>query len=293
MLHFQPSLSRTRGGKSYHHHENESFTPDHDLIDNPGMGHAEGSIRFTGVRKEFTGVDGTAACAVSDFDLAVDRGETVCLIGPSGCGKTTTLRLVNRLIEPTAGTITVGGRDVREQDPIALRRGIGYVIQSGGLFPHMTVERNIGVLGEVEGWSPEKTQQRVATLLDWVNLPAAEFAKRRPAELSGGQRQRVGVARALALDPAYLLMDEPFGALDPITRDQLHDEFRALEARVKKTILLVTHDMREAFKLGDRIVLMDGGKIVQAGTPEEFRTRPASPFVETFLRSHLGSGNAG
>ena len=257
------------------------------------MGNDTGVIRFQDVSKEFTGSDGTTTCAVRDFGLCVGQGETVCLIGPSGCGKTTTLRLVNRLIEPTGGTITVGGANVREQDPIALRRGIGYVIQSGGLFPHMTVERNIGLLCEAEGWPPDKIRQRVETLLDLVNLPAAEFARRRPSELSGGQRQRVGVARALVLDPAYVLMDEPFAALDPITRDQLHEEFLALEAQVKKTILLVTHDIREAFKLGDRIVLMDRGKIVQAGSPEEFRSRPASAFVESFLRSHLDADHAG
>jgi osmoprotectant transport system ATP-binding protein len=204
------------------------------------------------------------------------------------------MRLVNRLIDPTSGTITVDGRDIREQDPIDLRRRIGYVIQSGGLFPHMTVARNVGLLCEVEGWAPDRTQRRVDELLDLVNLPPSEFASRRPDELSGGQRQRVGVARALALDPVIILMDEPFGALDPITRDQLHDEFTSLKATVRKTIILVTHDMREAFKLGDRIALMDRGEIVQIGSAADFRARPASPFVETFLRSHLGeTGNAG
>jgi len=251
-------------------------------------------IRFTNVTKEFRDPGGGAIVAVRDLSLTVVQGETVCLIGPSGCGKTTTMRLVNRLIEPSRGTITVDDGDIREQDPIALRRSIGYVIQSGGLFPHLTVARNVGLLCEVEGWAADRTEQRVAELLELVNLPAAEFAARRPGELSGGQRQRVGVARALALDPAIILMDEPFGALDPITRDQLHDEFAALEARVKKTILLVTHDMREAFKLGDRIALMDRGEIVQIGSAADFRTRPASPFVETFLRSHLGeTGHAG
>ncbi|NIM61051.1 MAG: ATP-binding cassette domain-containing protein [Acidobacteria bacterium] len=231
--------------------------------------------------------------AVRELSLVVETGETVCLIGPSGCGKTTTMKLVNRLIEPTSGTVRVDGRDVREQDPIALRRGIGYVIQSGGLFPHMTVERNVGLLCEVEGWEPESVHRRVDQLLELVNLAPAEFRGRRPGELSGGQRQRVGVARALALDPSIVLMDEPFGALDPITRDQLHDEFTALKATVRKTIVLVTHDMREAFKLGDRIALMERGELVQIGTPAELRERPASPFVETFLRSHLGGADAG
>ena len=251
-------------------------------------------IRFENVTKEYDGPDRGAVVAVRDLSLEVAAGETVCLIGPSGCGKTTTMKLVNRLIEPTGGTITVDGRDIREQDPIELRRRIGYVIQSGGLFPHMTVARNIGLLCEVEGWEPDRTSRRVDELLELVNLPPSEFATCRPAALSGGQRQRVGVARALALDPAIILMDEPFGALDPITRDQLHDEFAALKAAVKKTIILVTHDMREAFKLGDRIVLMDRGEIVQIGSAAEFRARPASPFVETFLRSHLGgTGDAG
>jgi len=239
-------------------------------------------IGFQRVSKEFNGT-----VAVRDLSLTVEAGETVCLIGPSGCGKTTTLRLVNRLIDTTRGTVTVDGKDVVDQDPIALRRRIGYVIQSGGLFPHMTVERNIGLLCEVEGWEPDRIRQRVVELLELVNLEPLEFAHRRPGELSGGQRQRVGVARALALDPSIVLMDEPFGALDPITRDQLHDEFVAIEARVRKTILLVTHDMREAFKLGDRIALMHHGEVVQFGGPSDFRERPASPFVESFLRGHV------
>ncbi len=246
------------------------------------------------VTKEFTGPDHGAIVAVRDLSLTIEAGETVCLIGPSGCGKTTTMKLVNRLIDPTRGMISVDGQDVRGLDPIELRRRIGYVIQSGGLFPHMTVARNVGLLCEVEGWEPDRTKRRVDELLELVNLPPSEFSARRPGELSGGQRQRVGVARALALDPAIILMDEPFGALDPITRDQLHDEFVALKAAVRKTIILVTHDMREAFKLSDRIALMDRGEIVQIGSAADFRARPASPFVETFLRSHLGgTGDAG
>ena len=251
-------------------------------------------ICFKNVTREFTTPGHGTVVAVRNLTLAVAAGETLCLIGPSGCGKTTTMKLVNRLIEPTGGTITVDDLDIREQDPIELRRRIGYVIQSGGLFPHMTVARNIGLLCEVEGWEPDRMERRVDELLELVNLPPSEFAARRPGELSGGQRQRVGVARSLALDPRIVLMDEPFGALDPITRDQLHDEFTALKAAVKKTIILVTHDMREAFKLGDRIALMDRGEIVQIGSAADFRARPASPFVETFLRSHLGgTGNAG
>jgi osmoprotectant transport system ATP-binding protein len=220
-------------------------------------------------------------------DLTVHDGETVSLIGTSGCGKTTTIKLINRLIEPTDGQILIDGVEVHERDPIALRRSLGYVIQSGGLFPHMTVARNVGLLCNLEGWPAARTTERVGELLELVNLPPADFSERYPRDLSGGQRQRVGVARALALDPPYILMDEPFGALDPITRDQIREEFVLLQERVDKTIVLVTHDMSEAFALADRVALMDGGRIVQVGTEEQFREAPASEFVEEFLSSHL------
>jgi osmoprotectant transport system ATP-binding protein len=180
--------------------------------------------------------------------------------------------------------VLVDGRDVREQDPIRLRRSIGYVIQKGGLFPHMTVARNVGLLCELEDWEPARVQARVAELLALVNLPIDTFGPRYPRELSGGQRQRVGVARALALDPPIILMDEPFGALDPISRSRIHDEFMELQRSVQKTIVIVTHDMAEAFKLADEVALMSEGKIVQRGTEADFRERPASAFVEEFLR---------
>ncbi|MGE3808084.1 MAG: ABC transporter ATP-binding protein [Gemmataceae bacterium] len=244
-------------------------------------------IELHDVRKVFRDPHGGEVAAVDGVDLNVREGETVCLIGPSGCGKTTTMKLVNRLLEPTGGKILVGGTDVTEQDVIRLRRRIGYVIQKGGLFPHMTVGRNVGLLCDLEGWERTRTQQRVDELLKLVNLPPEQYAHRYPNELSGGQRQRVGVARALSLDPDYILMDEPFGALDPITREQIHAEFQQLKATVHKTIIMVTHDMNEAFKLGDRIALMDKGKIVQLGGASDFRERPANEFVRRFLRNHI------
>lgn len=244
-------------------------------------------IELTGVTKVYATPDGPDVIALNQLDLAVRDGETISLIGRSGCGKTTTMKLINRLAEPTSGVVRIDGSDVRHWDIIRLRRRIGYVIQTGGLFPHLDVARNVGLLCELERWGRRRTRARAYELLEAVNLPPKEFAGRFPRDLSGGQRQRVGVARALALDPPYILMDEPFGALDPITRVQVHDEFLQLKARVRKTIVLVTHDMSEAFKLADRVALMDRGQIVQTGTEEQFRTRPASAFVEAFLREHM------
>jgi osmoprotectant transport system ATP-binding protein len=252
------------------------------------MVHPERVIELCNVSKVFDGARGERVVAVDELSLEVPTGTTLCLIGTSGSGKTTTMKLINRLIEPSSGRVRLGGEDVAGVDVIVLRRRIGYVIQKGGLFPHMTVEANVGLLCRLEGWAPPDVSRRVAELLELVNLPAANFGKRYPRELSGGQRQRVGVARALALDPAYVLMDEPFGALDPITRRQIHEEFLALQARVAKTMVIVTHDMSEAFKLGDRIALMDGGKLVQIGREADFRERPVSDFVVEFLRSHVG-----
>lgn len=240
-------------------------------------------IEFQDVTKAFS----DDVVAVRNLDLTVSEGELLCLIGTSGCGKTTTLKMVNRLLEPTSGTILVDDEDVMAQDPIALRRRIGYVVQSGGIFPHMTVGENLGLLARLEGWPTVKREARVQELLELVNLDHEEYAARYPRELSGGQRQRVGVARALVLDPDYILMDEPFGALDPITRDGLHDEFLALKEKVKKTIVMVTHDMEEAFKLGDRVALMHFGELLQVGSLEDFRERPATDYVEEFLRAHL------
>ena len=205
------------------------------------------------------------------FSLAVEEGETLAVIGRSGSGKTTALKLVNALLMPTVGEVRVAGRATTAWDAIRLRRRTGYVIQEVGLFPHLTVARNVGLVPELEGWPAERIGKRVEELLALVGLPAAEFAARYPHQLSGGQRQRVGVARALAADPPLLLLDEPFGALDPITRTELQREFRALQARLKKTAIFVTHDMREAALVGDRIAVLAGGRLCAVATPEALR----------------------
>jgi osmoprotectant transport system ATP-binding protein len=196
------------------------------------------------------------------FTLAVEQGEVLALVGRSGAGKSTLLKLVNRLLLPDAGAVLVEGRDTREWEPIRLRRRIGYVLQEVGLFPHMTVEENIAVVPRLEGWPLDRTQQRVGELLDLIGLPPQRFAARWPDELSGGERQRVGVARALAADPPVVLMDEPFGALDPLTRAELHAEFRRIQSRLHKTVIIVTHDMGEAFALGDRVGVLEEGALV-------------------------------
>ncbi len=213
--------------------------------------------------------------------LDVARGETLVLLGRSGSGKTTTMRLVNRLLEPSAGEVLVEGRATSQWDAIKLRRHIGYVIQETGLFPHFTIERNIALVPSLEGWAPDRVRARVAELMELVGLPS-EMSARYPRQLSGGQRQRVGVARALAADPPILLMDEPFGALDPITRADLQNEFRALQRRLAKTILFVTHDLREALVLGDRIALLEGGRLMGLYTPAEF-LRADEPLAAAYL----------
>ena len=205
---------------------------------------------------------------LDDFTIAVAAGETLALVGASGAGKTTVLKLVNRLLLPDAGNVCVQGRDTREWDPIRLRRSVGYVIQDVGLFPHLTVADNIAVVPRLEQWPDDRAAGRVRELLDLIGLPAEEYSGRWPDELSGGQRQRVGVARALAVDPPVLLMDEPFGALDPITRRQLQLEFRRIQARVAKCVILVTHDMAEALALADRIGVLDEGRLIWSGTPQ-------------------------
>lgn len=240
-------------------------------------------IRFENVSRTFGRDDGSTFFAVHDLTLDVREGETLALVGPSGCGKTTTLRLLNRLIEPTGGRILLGGEDTAGFDAVRLRRRMGYVVQSGGLFPHLTAARNIGLLAELERWPRDRIDARVTELLELVRLPAAEFQHRYPHELSGGQRQRVGVARALTLDPDILLMDEPFGALDPLTRAGLQQEFKDLERLVQKTIVLVSHDLHEATLLGDRIALLNEGELVQVDTPDELKRAPATPWVESFL----------
>ncbi|MDT7807728.1 MAG: osmoprotectant transport system ATP-binding protein [Acidobacteriota bacterium] len=213
---------------------------------------------------------GSAAPIIDALDLEVRRGETLVLLGESGCGKTTTLRLVNRLLEPTEGEVLVEGRDTRAWDATRLRRRTGYVIQEAGLFPHFNVERNVGLVPTLEGWDEERVRVRVRELLQLVGLDFERFAARFPSELSGGQRQRVGVARALAADPPLLLLDEPFGALDPLTRAALQREFAALQKRLAKTVVFVTHDVREALLLGTRIALMSAGCILLLDTPERF-----------------------
>lgn len=214
----------------------------------------------------------------------VERSETLVLLGRSGSGKTTLLKLINRLLEPTCGEIRVQSRDTREWDPIQLRRRIGYVIQEAGLFPHFTVEQNVGLVPTLEGRPPEEVRNRARGLLSMVGLPPDEFAARRPGQLSGGQRQRVGVARALAADPPILLMDEPFGALDPITRSELQSEFRSLEGRIRKTIVFVTHDVREALLLGTRIALLEAGRLVALHPARDF-VRAPEPEVQALVRA--------
>jgi osmoprotectant transport system ATP-binding protein len=239
-------------------------------------------IRFEQVNKVYAG----GIHAVRDLDLEIERGETVVLLGTSGSGKTTTMKMVNRLLEPSSGRISVDGRDIMAQNPIGLRRRIGYAIQHIGLFPHMSVAENISVTPSLLGWRPERIRGRVDELLQLVGLDPETFRNRRPRELSGGQRQRIGVARALAADPDVVLMDEPFGALDPITREQLQDEFLDLEGAIRKTVIFVTHDVFEAVKMGDRIALMDGGVIQQIGTPRELVDNPVNQFVDDFLGHH-------
>ncbi len=223
--------------------------------------------------------------AVRDVNLHIERGELIVLLGTSGCGKTTTLKMINRLIEPTSGRITVDGEVTSGIDPVELRRRIGYVFQGVGLFPHLTVAENIGAVPRLLGWDAARTRKRINELLELVNLSDADYSARFPGKLSGGQRQRVGLARALAAKPKVMLMDEPFGALDPITRDQLQQEFRRIHDQQQLTTILVTHDMTEALLLADRIAVMDAGEIVQVDTPRTLLTKPANEFVESMMQT--------
>ncbi|HET6810305.1 MAG TPA: ABC transporter ATP-binding protein [Acidimicrobiales bacterium] len=226
--------------------------------------------------------------AVKDLSLDVPEGEIAVLVGPSGCGKTTTMRMINRLIEPTSGTIAVDGRDVLQQDPVELRRGIGYVIQSTGLMPHRTVAQNIATVPRLLEWSAQRTAERVEELLALFDLDPG-VKDRYPAELSGGQQQRVGVARALAADPPVMLMDEPFVAVDPIVRSRLQDEFLEIQRRLRKTIVFVTHDIDEAIKMADRIAILNrGGTLEQYAAPEEILRAPANDFVKRFVGAERG-----
>jgi osmoprotectant transport system ATP-binding protein len=227
--------------------------------------------------------------AVDDLSLTVPAGEICVLVGPSGCGKTTTMKMINRLIEPTSGRITIDGRDVFGLPPVELRRGIGYVIQQVGLFPHLTVAENVAVVPRLLGWPEARIRERVDELLELVGLDPQGYGARYPAALSGGERQRVGVARALAADPPVMLMDEPFGAVDPIRRERLQNEFLRLQAKVRKTVVFVTHDVDEAIKMADRIaILQRGGVLAQYDTPDAILANPASDFVERFVGADRG-----
>ncbi|MGE4486078.1 MAG: betaine/proline/choline family ABC transporter ATP-binding protein [Oscillospiraceae bacterium] len=236
-------------------------------------------IEFNNVSKTYS--DGYEAVKAVDFKI--NRGEFLVLIGPSGCGKTTTMKMINRLIPHTSGTIYIDGKDINKLDPVILRRNIGYVIQQIGLFPHYTIEENISLIPKLNKWDDKKIKDRVEELMNMVDLDPGLYAKRYPKELSGGQQQRVGVVRALAANPDIILMDEPFGALDPITREQLQEELLKLQANMHKTIVFVTHDMNEALKLGDRIAIMREGELLQLDTPDQLLTNPSHGFVEDFI----------
>jgi osmoprotectant transport system ATP-binding protein len=243
-------------------------------------------VAFERVTKRYPGAE---APAVKELSLEIPAGEICVLVGPSGCGKTTSMKMVNRLIEPTGGRITIDGRDVMSLPAVELRRGIGYVIQQVGLFPHLTIGANTGVVPSLLGWDRARIAQRTDELLELVGLPPAEYRDRYPTELSGGERQRVGVARALAADPPLMLMDEPFGAVDPIRRERLQNEFLRLQERVRKTVIFVTHDVDEAIKMGDRIaILQRGGILAQYDTPAAILANPASEFVERFVGADRG-----
>jgi osmoprotectant transport system ATP-binding protein len=245
----------------------------------------EPMIRLSGVGKTYD--DGTVA--VRELDLEVARGELVCLVGPSGCGKSTTLKMINRLIEPTTGTIEIDGRDVTDQNPVELRRGIGYVIQQVGLFPHQKIDTNVMTVPLLYGESKARARERAHELMELVGLDPATYADRYPHQLSGGERQRVGVARALAADPPVLLMDEPFGAVDPVVRVHLQDEFLRLQHELGKTVVLVTHDIDEAVRMGDRVAIFaQGGRLAQYATPADLLGRPADDFVADFVGSTRG-----
>jgi osmoprotectant transport system ATP-binding protein len=241
------------------------------------------TIRIAHLTKRFG-----AQVVVDDLSFDVAQGETLVLLGPSGCGKTTLLKTLNRLLEPDGGTIEINGQDVRQQRPEVLRRGIGYVIQQVGLLPHLTVAQNVGVVPGLLGHPAAATAARTTELLNRLHLPAERFAAMLPAQLSGGQQQRVGLARALAADPPVILLDEPFGALDPITRAAVRRDFRELEELRRKTVVLVTHDVQEAFELADRIMLLNNGKIQQLAPPRELLLNPANDFVRSFFQAeHL------
>ena len=237
-------------------------------------------IELQNVRKSY---DGGKTFAVADISLRVKRGELLGLIGESGCGKTSTLKMINRLEEPTSGDILVNGVNVRLQNAEQLRRNIGYVFQGIGLFPHYTVAENVCTVPKLLGWSPKKVLDRCRMILEMVGLPATQFADRFPSQLSGGQQQRVGVARALAAQPELVLMDEPFGALDPITRSDLQEEFKSIQRKLELTVIMVTHDMTEALLMADRLAVMQQGEVLQIGPSTELLHKPSDPYVQKLI----------
>jgi osmoprotectant transport system ATP-binding protein len=247
---------------------------DEDLMPLERLFNRIDSVRLDNVSKKYG-----ERKVVDDLSLEIAGGELLILIGPSGSGKTTALRMINRLTELDEGRITINNKDIREFDPVVLRRNIGYVIQQIGLFPHMRVSENIGLIPKLEGWPHEKIRERIKELLMLVDLSPETFMNRFPGELSGGQQQRVGLARALAMDPKLLLMDEPFGALDPLLRKQLQEEFSKIKAELGRTIVFVTHDIEEAFKLGDRVAVINEGRLMQVGMPDELILNPSNDFV--------------
>jgi osmoprotectant transport system ATP-binding protein len=260
-------------------------TSDTAHAEGPSANHQAATLELRDVSKRYPGAEDVA---IDGLSLQVAAGEICVLVGPSGCGKTTAMRLVNRMIELTGGDILLDGTSILDRDPAQLRREIGYVIQQVGLFPHHTIAENIATVPRLLGWSKARTQERVTELLDLIGLEPS-LAERYPAQLSGGQRQRVGVARALAADPPLMLMDEPFGAIDPINRERLQDEFLRLQEQVRKTIVFVTHDIDEAIKMGDRIaILRKGGRLAQYATQAELLARPADDFVASFVGADRG-----
>ncbi|MDF2941963.1 MAG: opuBA [Herbinix sp.] len=240
------------------------------------------AAEFLNINKRFPGSNYNA---LEDVSLSINEGELITILGTSGCGKTTLLKMVNRIFEPDSGEIRLFGRDIKEMDPIKLRRGIGYVIQQVGLFPHMTIYNNIATVPKILGWDKKQIEVRVEELFQLINLDSNEFKSRYPAQLSGGQQQRIGLARALAADPALMLLDEPFGAIDAINRENLQDELLRIHEKSKKTFLFVTHDINEAFKLGTRVLIMDKGQVKQFGTPSEILKNPADEFVKALIKS--------
>lgn len=243
-------------------------------------------IKFQNVSKKYG-----STTILNNISLEIKQGEFAVLIGPSGCGKTTTLKAINRLIEPDKGKIYIDDKEIRKENPVELRRKIGYVIQQIGLFPNMTVEQNITVVPKLLKYSKQECEDIVRELLSLVDMPYEENAHKFPSELSGGQQQRIGVLRALAASPPIVLMDEPFGALDPVTRDSLQEEIKLIQKKLKKTIVFVTHDMDEALRLADRIIFMNHGEIIQMATPEEMLQSPADPIIKSFLGKHMSNGS--